>query len=216
MNKTDIEWTDFTSNPWRQKCKKKCWYCYAWKYYPRFGYYSDNPELDHNELVKIVKRKKPAKIFMGSMTDLLGEWVRDSVIHAIICTAKISPQHTFQFLTKNPKRYLEFDWPENCWLGATATNQKQWDEAIRVFNKIESDNKLFISCEPLLENIKPHPNPLFIDWLIIGAITGDGTDDFLPDKNWIMEIIEWWRFEDGPLFLKDNLNWHKKIQEFPR
>ena len=232
MNKTKIEWTDFTSNPWRQDCRHGCWYCYAGKISKRFGRYKKNPvTMESKEIDDILRRKKPAKIFIGSMTDLFGDWVPSSVIKCILRTVELSnikhlaemhiknhgEMHTFQFLTKNPERYLEFDFPVNCWLGATATNQAQWDRAISVFSKFPKTNIHFISCEPLLSEIKIRPGDReAIDWLIIGALTGKGAAKHKPRWLWIARLIS-----GAPcaVFLKDNLGHHSeggKIQEYPK
>jgi protein gp37 len=210
MNRTPIEWTDFSSNPWKQRCKKKCWYCYAWKSYPRLGY-KDKTIVSEKELSSYGKRKKPSMIFMGSMTDLLGEWVPDDVVNYCIVAAKCYPRHTFQFLTKNPSRYYQFDFPGNCWLGATATDQEQWNEAVDVFAEIHHNVK-FISCEPLLENITS--NFMFnIDWLIIGGLA-----DMKAGRPYYAarELLKVAKDEKVPVFIKNNMLWPgEKIQEWP-
>ena len=53
------------------------------------------------------------------MCDLFGDWVKGHQIRHIIYITTLYPQHRFLFLTKNPKRYREFEFPKNCWLGAT-------------------------------------------------------------------------------------------------
>ncbi len=40
MNKTKIEWTDYTWNP-VVGCKNGCWYCYAKRMNDRFGWIED-------------------------------------------------------------------------------------------------------------------------------------------------------------------------------
>jgi protein gp37 len=224
MNPTKIEWTDFTSNPWRQRCKHKCKYCYAWKSYPRLGY-KDKTIVSEKELSSYGKRKKPSMIFMGSMTDLLGEWVPDDVINYCIVAAKCYPRHTFQFLTKNPARYLEFEWPENCWLGATATDDESWHHAIKALIQCVPDSRIkFISCEPLLAPIFPMVGDLrfVIDWLIMGALTGPEAKNHVPREENVRGLIGAAQKEGVPLFVKDNLVNNpyadylvEKIQEWP-
>ena len=38
MNKSKIEWTDYSWNPIKGLCPVGCWYCYAKKMYKRFGW----------------------------------------------------------------------------------------------------------------------------------------------------------------------------------
>ena len=76
MNKTDIEWTDFTWNP-VTGCLHGCPYCYARGtarrfYPPGIGF---SPHFWSERLSKPGRRKKPAKIFVSSMGDLFGDWV---------------------------------------------------------------------------------------------------------------------------------------------
>lgn len=51
-----------------------------------------------------------------------------------------------------------------------------------------------------------------IDWVIIGAQTGPGAKP--PKPEWVQSIIDQCRSVGVPVFLKDNLNWPEKIQEY--
>ena len=71
MNKTKIEWTDYTWNP-VTGCKRNCWYCYGKRIRRRFF-----PEVPWTKLMwfderleEPLKVKKPSKIFVGSMSDI--------------------------------------------------------------------------------------------------------------------------------------------------
>lgn len=52
-----------------------------------------------------------------------------------------------------------------------------------------------------------------INWVIIGAQTGPKA--IAPKKEWVQSIIDQCRAANVPVFLKDNLNWPEKIQEYP-
>lgn len=120
MNKTKIEWTDYSWSP-VVGCKNGCSYCYARRLNDRFGWLKDwtKPVFYPERLIEPSKVKKASKIFVCSMADLFGDWVKKSWIEQIIRVVIANQRHTFQFLTKNPKRYLEFAFPNNCWLGTT-------------------------------------------------------------------------------------------------
>jgi protein gp37 len=195
LNKSKIEWTQFTSNPVRGKCLHACTYCYAERIRKRFGQPEElswHPE----ELEKIEKRKKPAVIFMGSMYDLFGDWVPFEMISAIIQTAIFSPQHTFLFLTKNPKRYDAFDFPVNCWIGYSDDGTQD----LKHWVHFKGRKNRFVSFEPLRGNRISLAHDM-TDAVIIGAMTGPGASS--PRKVVVEEIIK--RMGDKPIFLKDNL-----------
>jgi protein gp37 len=53
-----------------------------------------------------------------------------------------------------------------------------------------------------------------VNWIIVGAQTGQKAVP--PEKKWVQDIIDFARSTDTPLFLKGNLHWHEKIQEYPK
>jgi protein gp37 len=66
-----------------------------------------NPAPDHILLAPL-KWKKPARIFVNSMSDLFHEAVPDAAIDKVFAVMALSPQHTFQVLTKRNKRMREY------------------------------------------------------------------------------------------------------------
>ena len=79
----------------------------------------------------LLKRRRPSKIFVCDCGDLWGEWVPNEWIEEVLKVVKKCPQHTFQFLTKNPQRYLDFEpLPDNSWAGTTVTSNKDHGRAI--------------------------------------------------------------------------------------
>lgn len=194
MNKTKIEWTEYTWNP-VTGCKHNCPYCYAKKISMRFNEdFEPTPHPDR--LRQPYELKKPSKIFVCSMADLFGDWVPDFWIKPIIKVAKENPQHTFQFLTKNPKRYLDFDFPENCSLGTTIDYPHQ---ARLNYLKQAKANHKFISFEPLLGDMSAL-DLSGIDVCIIGADSTKGATP--PKKEWIDSI------EHHNKFFKNNIKKH--------
>lgn len=199
MNKTKIEWTDFTWNP-LVGCKNSCWYCFAKRLNDRFGWLKvfTEPKFYPERLGEPYNLKKPSKIFVCSMADLFGDWVDYLRILQVIQVANDNPQHTFQFLTKNPKRYLEFDFPKNCWLGITITNSQ---EAGKLFDLLQKNNYKFVSIEPLLGGFGKEFNKFLtiVDLVIVGAMTGMGKKNVIPKKEWIDSI------KHPNIFYKDNI-----------
>ena len=155
MNKTKIEWTNYTWNPC-VGCKHGCSYCYAKRMNDRFKWIENwnEPKFYPERLKEPYKVKKPSKIFVGSMCDLFGDWIDKDWIDRIILTARENPQHTFQFLTKNPKRYSKFEFPKNCWLGVTIDGtETTLEKVMRIEHLATKDNFKFVSFEPLLGDV---------------------------------------------------------------
>lgn len=129
MGTTSIEWTNKSWNPIRgcSRVSSGCERCYAEKQAHRFsgkgGAYEGLTRLTkHGPVwtgkIKLVPEvldqplrwKKPARIFVNSMSDLFHEDVPDEFIDrvfAVIATA-IHRKHAFQVLTKRPDRMLRY------------------------------------------------------------------------------------------------------------
>ena len=76
MNKTKIEWCDYTVNPVKGYCPVGCPYCYARAMYDRFGW-DKTIRQDTNEYLRVLNLKKPSRIFVGSTIDLAALAVLD-------------------------------------------------------------------------------------------------------------------------------------------
>jgi protein gp37 len=198
MNKTKIDWADYTWNP-VVGCKHGCSYCYAKRLNDRFNYIPDwtKPTFYPERLGEPYKIKKPSKIFVGSMCDLFGSWIKDSWIEKILEVVEENPRHQFMFLTKNSYGYDEFSrnhcyyyyFPKNAWLGVTVTGlekdaQEKIDE-LRVLPYGGYKTYTFVSFEPLLSDVS-QLDISGIDLIIVGAMTGVGA--IKPKKEWIKGI----------------------------
>lgn len=221
MNKTKIEWADYTWNPvtgcWgpggSEDNPRRCFYCYVPPIYRRFKR-SFEPTFHPERLSDPgLNAREPRRIFVCSTGDLLGPWVHKDWIQKVIYVAMDNPRHTFMFLTKNPAAYKEFEWPDNAWLGATVTDRESWDAAMRAFDFYHPVK--FVSCEPLLGPINPEQGGHRIDWIIIGQMTGRHARYYRTSEIHVTDLIIGARRVGKPLFLKNNLNWPKKIQEWP-
>ena len=179
MKKTTIDWCSYTWNP-VIGCKYNCFYCYAIRQTKRWGQ-KFIPHWSYGQARKPYKINEPSKIFVCSYGELFGDWVPKEWIEKVLQVVKDNPQHTFQFLTKNPKRYSEFEFPKNCWLGTTIDYPNQ--ERIDWLKK--KSNYKFISFEPLLGDMSGL-DLSGIDLAIVGAMTG--AKAIKPKKKWIESI----------------------------
>jgi protein gp37 len=132
-DRSKIEWTDASWNPVRafklanplvsgwhcEHVSEGCRNCYAEAFNRRLGTGLDygrperarvEIELSSSTLGAPLHWKRPRKIFVGSMTDLFGDWVADEMLDRIFAVMALCPQHSFQVLTKRPermKRYID-------------------------------------------------------------------------------------------------------------
>ncbi len=228
MQKSNIEWTDYTWNPIKGICPVGCWYCYARRMYQRFGW---NPEIrldgelfgscqdafapNINVYKKLERIKAGSKIFICSTFELFHPHVPKEWKDAIFQAIKDNPQHTFQILTKLPQN-IDREMPDNVWLGVTITgDDDQWSKAFNLYSKLPKIK--FISFEPLFQPIEIIDELWVFDWIITGRVTGQGKKH-QPERAWIQEIVDECKNSDTPVFLKNNLKqiWGEPlIQEFP-
>ncbi len=163
-------------------------------FYPRFW---------SERLKEPYRIKKPIGLFLDDMSDWMGDYWPREWTEAELQMMRDNPQHRIYTLTKQPNLIKFSPFPENCWVGVTATNPHAFWQGVITFQQITAQIK-FISFEPLLKLIPIQiPYDLeMVDWVIIGAQTKPLK---LPQKAWIDEIVDACRKVGIPYFLKDNL-----------
>jgi protein gp37 len=219
MNKTKIDWCDYSWNT-VTGCKNGCWYCYAKKIRNRFF-----PEVPFEQIANYderleepLKKKKPSKIFVGSMTDLFAPWQPRYNVKHILQVVRKCPQHTFIFLTKNPRGYKRWSFPQNCWLGVTITSSDEWGKVAQLVAYKGKSNLTFASVEPILGEFNTSYLYL-VDWIILGALTGQSAQKTPKIRQgWLKDAVRQCRRLRIPLFMKRSLQGiykGKLIQEHP-
>ena len=211
-----IGWCDATWNP-VTGCLNNCPYCYARKLAEgrlngRFGYENGfQPSFHPNRLEEPYKLKRHAKIFVCSMGDLFGDWMLPGngdfgldCINQILKVVDDNPHHIFQFLTKFPQnlRTLVDYQRDNMWIGTTVTcSADMW----RVdYLRRNVGGTRFVSFEPLFDCIR-EPNLSDIDWIIIGAQTGNARDKVSPHFTWAHFLSMDADVYGISVYMKDNL-----------
>lgn len=213
MNKTKIEWADYTWNP-ITGCMNGCDYCYARRMFQRFRK-SFKPEFHEDRLSDPIHTNKPYRIFADSVSDFWSEGVKQGWRDKVYSVMGLTPQHTYFILTKRPERISRVDInliPDNCFVGVSMAFFK---DRVRIAELISKGlKKTLVSFEPILDD--KYSDYIFLtDWIILGGLTGR-QKPFRPPESMLDDIVSMSRKLEKPLFIKDNLGYPKKIQEFPK
>jgi protein gp37 len=190
-DKSSIEWTEATWNPTTgcDRITSGCDNCYALTLAKRLKAMG-NPKYQvdgdprtsgpgfgvqiHEDSLDVPKRwLAPRVVFVNSMSDLFHARVPDDFVRRVFDVMSETPRHTYQLLTKRPKRLARLagrlPWPPNVWMGVSIEDGAQGWRA-DVLREVPAAVR-FISAEPLL-------GPLDdldlngIDWLIAGGESG--------------------------------------------
>ena len=183
-----IEWTEATWNPVTgcDRISPGCDNCYAMTLaarlkrmgQPRYRRDGDprtsgpgfGLTLHPDKLNEPRRWRKPRTVFVNSMSDLFHKDVPPEFIWDVFETMRATPRHTYQVLTKRPKRMrnilLDFartcgltpagwaEWHPNVWLGTSIESREYVWRADRLREAPASVR--FISAEPLLGPLIPH------------------------------------------------------------
>ncbi len=207
-----IGWCHWTINPVKGLCPMNCKnrfgkpYCYARKAYGRNcnEVFKDKTiRYDPTVFIDLYKAKKGDRIFVGSTIDLfhpLCSMWNDEIIDYCASERDL----TFIFLTKCPQN-LPKEFPDNCWVGVSATNNEQYRNADKYLSGVKAKIR-FYSFEPLQEHINyGWYTPYYSgDWVIIGLQT-PYSKLTAPQIADIKDIVEPCVNVGRPVFLKDNL-----------
>jgi protein gp37 len=243
-----IEWCDSTWNVVTgcTSVSEGCKHCYAKRDWARlsanpktvyFGREFSNVKC-HPEFLSIpLLWKKPARIFVNSMSDLFHPDVPFLFVNKVFDTIDRCPHHTFMILTKRPRRMLEYisEYRDiersNLWLGVTAENQATADERIPLLLQTPAA-KRFISIEPMLGAVllnRPTPIPTRyddhgngiewieevtwlwkLDWVIVGGESGPKARPIHSD--WVRSIRDQCKTAGVPFMFKQWGEWLPWIQ----
>lgn len=172
--------------------------------------------------------RSPRTVFVNSMSDLFHAKVPREFLARFFATMGVTPQHTYQILTKRPERMArilgEYRWwtevvvagleirpevrfptqtqPDGC-----ALNNVWLGTSIELDKHVARADRLretpaavrFISAEPLLGPL-PSLDLTGIDWLILGGESGPGSRPL--DLGWFRELIVMARAAGTAVFAK--------------
>lgn len=175
--------------------------------------YGFDPTLVRYKLGRPARVKTGRRVFVCDMADLFGPWVPVEWRYATFETMERAPQHDYLVLTKFPEN-LPREIAGNVWAGATANDQEMTDHALGELTTVRGGLR-WLSLEPLLGPVQL-PDDAPIEWLVIGAQSKTtNCPAFQPKREWVRDLIAWARRNNVPCFLKDNLNWHTQMRQYP-
>jgi protein gp37 len=209
MASSSIEWTEATWNPTTgcDRISAGCDNCYALTLAKRLKamgqpkYQTDGDvrtsgpgfgiAMHEGELDQPLRWKRARRVFVNSMSDLFHADIPDAFIARVFAVMSVADQHTYQVLTKRPRRmaalvgsstFVEMVnshrspqsrptvWPlPNVWLGTSIENDRySWraDHLRRTPAVVR-----FLSLEPLVGDV-PSLELHELDWIIIGGESG--------------------------------------------
>jgi protein gp37 len=199
MNRTNIEFADFSWNP-ITGCRNGCDYCWAKKFndryfktdfsIPQFHEERLNEKIPglpkvRNYIAKAISPDKPV-IFTVDMGDIFSEGVSVYWLEDVIDYIVSHQDANFLLLTKRPMNYLS--WlgflPQNIFIGTSldfAHNGKRI-EPIKAMGR--AGYRTFVNIEPLMSRMGK-VDFSGIDFVIVGALTGR---KYRPDPAWHKSI----------------------------
>lgn len=179
-NKTNIEWTDYTSNPiapvgggWGcSKVSPGCDHCYAerlnkWRgnkrdFQGRWKFYLKEKELEGLKRLnyQVGDFGTSTYVFLGDMTDIFHPDVPFTMLEELFAVLDECDLLTVQLLTKRPGRMAYFanqvlggSWPPNVWAGTSV--EAEWDGRRHLIKRLDLLAQVpakvrFVSYEPAL------------------------------------------------------------------
>lgn len=234
-----IQWATYTWNP-ISGCHHGCRWtmpdgstaiCYAEEIANKFKRAYPNGFEHHywhpRRLGEPLKITQPSKIFLDSMSDLMGHWVPEDQINQVLNVCRQGDWHIYQLLTKNaPRLLLNFDFPDNVWVGASSPPDFMWGKKLNDNQQAKMLDKIlkslaqvkapvrWMSFEPLswdISQIVADNEPL--QWAVIGAAT-NGPKVYQPNPDHVTRLLEVLDRQGVPVFFKGNIWGNPAIDEW--
>lgn len=201
-DKSDIQWTDATANVvvGCSRVSEGCKHCYAERLaatrlkhtdrYAGLAIVTDrgNPQwtgatrLVVDAIEEVIRWKRPRKVFLTAMGDPFHEGLSNEQIAALFGLMAVCQQHTFQVLTKRPKRMRSwFDWAA----GRIALEGEDgaWTPFIRALCETIEDPKLLdrIQADGIARAPSDEVWPLPNVWLGVSVENQAVADERIPE-----------------------------------
>ncbi len=214
-----IEWTDSTFNPWvgctkvrrRGGIPSACDFCYAekwakrsgqveWGSYPRHRtteMYWRGPVKWNGQAGSFqIENNRRQRVFCASLADVFDNQVHPDWRSDLFDLIRACDQLDWQLLTKRPqniRKMLPPDWDggyPNVWLGTTAEDAVAYRQRVPYLLKVPAVVR-FVSYEPAIGPLgQLDIDGLRPDWLIIGGESGVRANLIRPtEPQWVRDAI---------------------------
>jgi protein gp37 len=210
-DRSAIEWTDASWNPVTgcRQLSPGCDHCYALTFAERFRGVPGHPYEQGFDLKLWPERlemplgwKRPRRIFVNSMSDLFHEAIPEEYIRRVFDVMVRADWHTFQVLTKRPRRMAEMapslDWPPNVWAGTSVELDRYTWRANACLRRVPAAVR-FVSAEPLLGPL-PSLELDHLQWVIAGGESGPAFRAM--DLDWVRDLRDRCRSAGVAFFFK--------------
>lgn len=222
MSETLIEWTNKTWNPTTgcDKVSRGCKFCYADSMAKRLQRMGNRRyqngfalTLHPDKLDEPLSWRRPAYVFVNSMSDLFHPAVPDEFIFHAFATMHEADHHVYQVLTKRADRLARLGpalpWADHIWMGVSVEDDEPIGrDGVRPTDRIDLLRRSgatfkWLSCEPLVGPL-PELDLTGIDWVVIGgesrSYSGADIDALEPD--WVRDLIAQCRTQNTLPFVK--------------
>lgn len=222
--KSAIEWTDHTFNPWWgcTKVSPGCVHCYAETFSNRYRYDVFGPRknrrtfgeahwqepLKWNRQAELLGQRM--RVFCASMADVFEDNSSiESERQKLWGLIEETPMLDWLLLTKRPENMLLFapwqnEWPDNVWAMTSVENEELAHERIPILLEVPAIVR-GLSVEPLLGPIDLSPWLSSIHWVIVGGESGQGARQMKPE--WVRSVRRQCQEDSVPFFFKQWGEW---------
>ena len=207
LNKTKIEWCDYTWNPITgcSAISDGCKNCYAAALSKRFGWHWGSSIFHSDRINDPINTKVPSRIFVCSMSDIAHDTVWHGWIDIIAHVMRSANWHQYIVLTKRPDKMLYDKFPISTWIGVTIESQKYMHRWKTLCERWPTTK--FASIEPMLTPVTFLEQAIQPDWVIAGPETGPNKRQFKDE--WINSLSK-----ESPVFFdKRKTGWSRR--EYP-
>lgn len=234
-DKTAIEWTDMTHNPWLgcTRVSPGCQRCFAEALAKRTGMAQWGPSAERRLTsdaywrqplkwqAKAHKEGRRFRVFCGSMCDVFDDHpsIKPEWRIRLWSLIAVTPRLDWLLLTKRPQNWplmLPVAEPQppfsNIRLGVTIEDQQRFDERAPVLQfAADIGWPTFVSYEPALGPVDWTPafEGKAIGWLIAGDESGPKRRP--TDENWYRDVRDHCITHDVPFLLKQRVEGNRKI-----
>lgn len=229
FNRTGIDWCGWSWNP-IVGCMNQCGYCYARLLAKRLNkcpecaaftphFHMERMDAPENTKIPEAMKSDPRmkRVFLGSMTDLFGDGIREAWIVKVADVVMHNPQWEYLILTKYPERIAwDYRFPAHCVrLGFTADGGRESNVKIVFAEEVmveatKQGYRCFVSCEPLIGPVEFKHLDEWCSWLIVGPRSHPLKH---PEPSWVHRLMDQAKEAGVPVWTKDKLLGEQLRQE---